>query len=58
MDPWRTLSFTKDHSIGLEARSEIVSRQYAWLAWSFPPTALGKAYEHHVGKVLHSAAYL
>ena len=24
----------------------------AWLARSFPPAALGKAYEHHVGKAL------
>ena len=23
-----------------------------------PPAALSKAYEHHIGKALHSAAYL
>ena len=40
--------------------SEIASMQYAWLAQTFPPMALGKdkAYEHHVGKALHSATYL
>ena len=33
------------------------NRQRAWLARSFPPAALGKAYEHHVRKAPHSAAY-
>ena len=36
---------------------ELTSMQYAWLARSFP-VVLGKAYEHHVGKALFSAAYL
>ena len=46
--------------IGLEATldtSEMVNRQYAQLAWSFPVVE-GNAYEHHVGKGLYSAGYL
>ena len=35
----------------------LASGQYAWLARSFPPAALGKAYEHHVGKVLPTCSY-
>ena len=31
--------------------------QYAWLARSFPPAALGKTYEHHVGKALPTCSY-
>ena len=27
------------------------TEQYAWLAWYFPPTVLGKAYEHQVGRL-------
>ena len=43
-------------------RSLVWKREYtserAWLTRSFSPAALGKAYEHHVGKALHSAVYL
>ena len=42
----------------IEGLGTRLSGQCAWLAQSFPPAALGKAYEHHVGKALHSAAYL
>ena len=49
--------------ISLEARLEHrrngkLLAQYAWLARSFPPAALGsKAYEHHIGKVLPTCSY-
>ena len=53
----KSRSQTKDHShqSGSETSThagEMASCLYAWLAWSFPPTALGKAYEDHVGKAL------
>ena len=53
-------SQTKGHghwSGSKTSTNKIVSGQYTWLARSFPPVALGKAYEHHVGKALHLAAY-
>ena len=36
---------------------KLASRQYAQLAQSFP-VVVDKAYEHHIGKVLYSTAYL
>ena len=58
----KSRSLIKDHGYwsGSETstQAKLRSWQYTWLAWSFPPAALGKAYEHHVGKALHSAAYL
>ena len=41
--------------ISLEAR--LVRRRLAWLARSFPLAALGKVYEHHVGKALPTCSY-
>ena len=35
----------------------MASGQYVWLVWTFPPAALGKAYEHHVGKALPTCSY-
>ena len=35
----------------------MASCQYAWLARSFSTAALGKAYEHHVGKALPTCSY-
>ena len=58
----KSLSQAKYHGhwSGSETSTQvkIASGQYAWLSGSFPPAALGKAYEQHVGKALHSAAYL
>ena len=39
-----------------EQNHKLTSRQDAWLT-RFLPVVVGKAYEHHVGKVLHSAVY-
>ena len=36
---------------------ELTSRHYTQLT-RFLPVVVGKAYEHHIGKALHSAAYL
>ena len=35
----------------------MASGQYAWLVRTFPPAALGKAHEHHVGKALPTCSY-
>ena len=51
------VSFPDQRPRSLVWKQEYTS-EWAWLARSFPPGALGKAYEHHVGKALHSAAYL
>ena len=42
--------------IGLGTTSEIASRHYTQLT-QFIPVVEAKAYEHHAGKVLHSATF-
>ena len=42
--------------IGLEARL-VAGSMLGWHGL-FSPVALGEAYEHHIGKALHLAAYL
>ena len=55
-------SQTKDHDhwCGSETshkrNHELASGQYTLLAQSFP-IVVGKVYEHHIGKALHSATY-
>ena len=49
---------TKDHGHWSGSETILVhSWQYTWLAQSFPPVALGKAYELHVSKALPTCSY-
>ena len=43
------------HTQNLELTSTVVSMHGAWLAQSL--VVVDKAYGHHIGEVLHSAAY-
>ena len=57
----KSRSQTKDHGhwSGNETSTQANRQQAVCMAGMvFSPAALGKVYEYHIGKALHSAAYL